>query len=55
MNDPYRILVVDDDANIVQIIATALRQAGYDVATADNGEDACQAAESLRPISSSWM
>lgn len=41
MSEKYTILVVDDDAAIVNIIATALSQAGYQVVTADNGEAAC--------------
>ena len=35
------ILVVDDDFSIVNIIETALKQAGYQVLTAHDGEAAC--------------
>lgn len=38
----YQILVVDDDTAIVNIIETALRQAGYRVLTASDGEAACR-------------
>ena len=40
MADTYQILVVDDDASIVNIIETALKQAGYQVLTAQDGETA---------------
>ena len=41
MADTYQILVVDDDFSIVNIIETALKQAGYQVLTAHDGEAAC--------------
>lgn len=47
--DKYTILIVDDDPAIVNIIETSLHQAGYDVITADNGEDACRMAEHAHP------
>ena len=47
--DGYRILVVDDDIAIVNIIETALRQAGYAVLTAHDGETACRIVEMERP------
>ena len=37
MDNKYRILVVDDDPAIVNIIETDLVQEGYTVITADNG------------------
>ena len=40
MPDRYKILVVDDDKEIVNIIKTALKQEGYDVITAENGKQA---------------
>lgn len=45
MERAYQILVVDDDASIVQIIESALKQAGYQVLTAFDGENACQIAQ----------
>lgn len=45
----YRILVVDDDFSIVNIIETALKQAGYRVLTAHDGDAACRIAESEHP------
>lgn len=47
--DKCTILIVDDDPAIVNIIETSLHQAGYDVITADNGEDACRMAEHAHP------
>ena len=49
MQENYRILAVDDDASIVSIIKTALMQAGYEVLTANDGDEACQIAESSHP------
>ena len=47
--EPYTILVVDDDPEIVGILRAALQGAGYRVQTARNGDEACQAAERLHP------
>lgn len=49
MTQPYQILVVDDDPSIVNILETALVQAGYRVSTAQNGTQACELAGKLRP------
>lgn len=49
MADTYRILVVDDDFSIVHIIETALKQAGYQVLTAHDGEAACHLADTRNP------
>jgi CheY-like chemotaxis protein len=37
MTTPYRVLVVDDDENLGQIMAETLIAAGYEVQTADDG------------------
>jgi CheY-like chemotaxis protein len=42
-NHPPRVLVVDDEAHIVQVAALKLRNAGYEVATAGDGEEALAA------------
>lgn len=42
MAETYQILVVDDDFTIVNIIETALKQSGYQVLTAYDGDSACQ-------------
>jgi len=35
--DRARVLVVDDEPNIAELVATALRYEGFDVSTAHNG------------------
>ena len=49
MVDTYQILVVDDDFSIVNIIETALKQAGYQVLTAHDGEAACHIVNTKHP------
>ncbi len=44
-----RVLVVDDEANITDLVATALRYEGFDVEVANTGSDALKAAETFRP------
>jgi two-component system OmpR family response regulator len=44
-----RILVVDDEPNILDVISMALRYEGFGVETAANGRDAIAAASSYRP------
>src|SRR5690606_4433832 len=44
-----RILVVDDEPNITDLVATALRYEGFEVATAGTGADAIKEASSFRP------
>src|SRR5437868_3481155 len=44
-----RVLVVDDESNITDLVATALRYEGFDVQVASTGSDALKAAESFRP------
>jgi two-component system OmpR family response regulator len=44
-----RILVVDDEPNITELVATALRYEGFDVAVAGTGTDAIREATSFRP------
>lgn len=44
-----RILVVDDEADIVALVAYHLAKAGYRVSTASNGADALSEAQSDRP------
>lgn len=41
---PERILVVDDEASILELVSYNLRRAGYEVVTADNGEEALRLA-----------
>jgi phosphoserine phosphatase RsbU/P len=44
-----RILVVDDDADVVRGTAHLLERAGYAMATASNGVEALQTAQTFRP------
>lgn len=44
-----RILVVDDDRLVLATVAHGLSQAGYEVTTADNGDDAILLARQQRP------
>ncbi|MFN8232794.1 MAG: response regulator [Actinomycetota bacterium] len=43
------VLVVDDDPDIARFVEVNLRSAGYDVAVANDGEEALQKAGELRP------
>jgi two-component system OmpR family response regulator len=44
-----RLLVVDDEPNIVELLSTSLRFAGFEVATAMTGDEAVRAVERHRP------
>jgi two-component system OmpR family response regulator len=44
-----RLLVVDDEPNILELLSASLRFAGFDVATATNGNDALRVAASYQP------
>ncbi|MGK5533248.1 response regulator transcription factor [Streptomyces sp. URMC 129] len=46
---PLRVLVVDDEASLADLLAMALRYEGWDVRTAGNGADAVRAAREFRP------
>jgi two-component system, OmpR family, response regulator len=43
------VLVVDDESNITDLVATALRYEGFDVSTAGDGRTALSLVESFRP------
>ena len=49
MADAHRILVVDDEPNILDVLTMALRFQGFDVETAATGEQALAAASSFNP------
>ncbi|MCP2337857.1 response regulator transcription factor [Actinomadura rupiterrae] len=49
MNEEQRVLVVDDEANIRDLIETALTFHGFAVETARDGEGALRAAKATRP------
>jgi len=44
-----RVLVVDDEPNIVLSLEFLMRECGHEVAVASNGEDALRVAEGFRP------
>ena len=44
-----RIVVVDDEADILLLVRTALQSAGHEVATASNGQDGLDLIRELRP------
>src|SRR3954451_17264213 len=46
---PVRALAVDDEPNIAELVAMALRYAGFDVRTAATGRGAITAVEDFRP------
>ena len=47
--DPVRVLVVDDESNITDLVATALRYEGFQVADAADGRAALALVETFRP------
>jgi two-component system, OmpR family, response regulator len=47
--DAIRILVVDDEANITDLVATVLRYGGFEVQKAATGREALRAVEKFRP------
>src|SRR5437764_9634368 len=48
-HNSFRILVVDDEPNIVDVIAMALRYQGFEIATAGTGQDALGQVKAFRP------
>jgi two-component system OmpR family response regulator len=46
---PARLLVVDDEATILELLSGSLRLAGFDVVTAASGAEAVRAAAARRP------
>jgi two-component system OmpR family response regulator len=47
--EAYRVLVVDDEPNIVDVISMALRYQGFDVSSAGTGTEALNAVRDFRP------
>ena len=45
----HRVLVVDDEPNIVDVVSMALRYQGFEVASAATGQEALAAVERFRP------
>ena len=46
---PARVLVVDDEVNIAELLAMALRYEGWEIRMAHTGTDAVAAARDFRP------
>ena len=46
---PLKVLVVDDEIHIVQVVAIKLRNNGYEVITCENGAQAFQLASNEKP------
>jgi len=46
---PVRVLVVDDEVNIAELISMALRYEGWDISTAHNGTKAVRLAKEQKP------
>ena len=49
MSDKHRILVVDDEAHIVQVLSLKLQNAGFEVMTAVDGEEGYEIALKHKP------
>jgi two-component system, OmpR family, response regulator len=49
VTEPARLLVVDDEATILELLSGSLRLAGFEVVTAASGAGAVRAASSSRP------
>src|SRR5947209_19157838 len=48
-SQPVRVLVVDDEPNIVDVVSMALRYQGFEVAAAGTGSEAIASVSSFRP------
>jgi two-component system OmpR family response regulator len=46
---PVRVLVVDDESSLSELLSLALRSEGWEVRSAENGADAVRAARDFRP------
>jgi two-component system, OmpR family, alkaline phosphatase synthesis response regulator PhoP len=49
MENPYKILVVDDEIDILEFIQYNLKKEGYDVHLAHNGQEAIDIAKKVKP------
>ena len=49
-----RLLVVDDEETILELLSGSLRLAGFEVVTAASGKEALRAAAASRPTWSCW-
>ena len=49
MDEPKKILLIDDEIDLQQLIKTVLSSKGYNVTTADNGQDGLEKLEAADP------
>lgn len=49
MDDKKRVLIIDDDPNILEIYGTKLKNEGYEVLTASDGDKGLEAARNNMP------
>jgi len=49
MSNPRKVLIVDDEPNIVTALEFLLKRSGYDVQLATNGAEALQQVDAYRP------
>ena len=49
MDEPKRILLIDDEINLQQLVKVVLGSKGYSVTTADNGKDGLEKLEEANP------
>src|SRR3990167_1903153 len=49
MDEPKKILLIDDEIDLQQLIKTVLSSKGYNVTTADNGKDGLEKLEAADP------
>ena len=49
MDEPKRILLIDDEINLQQLVKVVLSSKGYNVTTADNGKDGLEKLEAADP------
>ena len=49
MDEPKRILLIDDEINLQQLVKVVLSAKGYNVTTADNGKDGLEKLEAADP------
>jgi len=50
MNDRPYVICADDDRDILSLVALRLERSGFDVATANDGEEALELARARRPV-----
>jgi len=49
MNKPKKVLIIDDEDDVVEILSTLLRDEGFETCTATNGQEGLRQAEKFQP------